>query len=151
EKELRSTDVAQPALGAVALGALKVLASFGVKPAAYAGHSYGELVALHAAGRYDEKTMHELSGLRGRLMAAGKGDLGSMLAVVASFDAVQKVVSEEKLDLVIANRNAPEQNVLSGATAEIERAEKVFKDRGLKAVRLPVAAAFHSPLVTQAL
>ncbi len=83
EKSLRSTDVAQPALGAVALGALKVLEYFGVKADAFAGHSYGELVALHAAGRYDETVLHSLSGLRGRLMASGKGDLGSMLAVLA--------------------------------------------------------------------
>ncbi len=151
EKSLRSTDVAQPALGAVALGALKVLESFGVKADSFAGHSYGELVALHAAGRFDEKTLHSLSGLRGRLMASGKGDLGSMLAVQASLSDLEKAVAEEKLDLVIANRNAPAQNVLSGATAEIEKAEKVLTARGLKCVRLPVAAAFHSPLVTQAL
>jgi acyl transferase domain-containing protein len=151
EKALRSTDAAQPALGAVALGALKVLARFGVKADAYAGHSYGELVALHAAGRFDEKTLHELSGLRGRLMAAGKGDLGAMLAVQAPLPDVEKAVCEEGLDLVIANRNAPAQNVLSGATAEIERAEKLLAARGLKCVRLPVAAAFHSPLVAPAL
>ena len=151
EKSLRSTEVAQPALGAVALGALWVLESFGVKADAFAGHSYGELVALHAAGRYDEKELHSLSGLRGRLMASGKGDLGSMLAVQASLSDVEKAVAEEKLDLVVANRNAPAQNVLSGATAEIEKAEKLLAARGLKCVRLPVAAAFHSPLVAQAL
>jgi acyl transferase domain-containing protein/NAD(P)-dependent dehydrogenase (short-subunit alcohol dehydrogenase family) len=151
EKSLRSTDVAQPALGAIALGALKVLESFGVKADAFAGHSYGELVALHAAGRYDDRTLHSLSGLRGRLMAAGKGDLGSMLAVQASLPDLEKAVADEKLDLVIANRNAPAQNVLSGATAEIEKAEKLLTARGLKCVRLPVAAAFHSPLVAQAL
>jgi acyl transferase domain-containing protein/NAD(P)-dependent dehydrogenase (short-subunit alcohol dehydrogenase family) len=151
EKALRSTDVAQPALGAAALGALKVLARFGVKPDAYAGHSYGELVALHAAGRFDERTLCLLSGLRGRLMAAGKGDLGAMLAVQAPLADVEKAVAEEKLDLVVANRNAPAQNVLSGATAEIEKAEKLLSARGLKCVRLPVAAAFHSPLVAPAL
>jgi acyl transferase domain-containing protein/NADP-dependent 3-hydroxy acid dehydrogenase YdfG len=151
EKALRATDVAQPALGAAALGALRVLEIFGVKPDAFAGHSYGELVALHAAGRYDEKTLHALSGLRGRLMASGGGDLGTMLAVMAPLSEIEKIVAEEKLDLVIANRNAPEQNVLSGATDEIARGEKVIAARGLKAVRLPVAAAFHSPLVTQAL
>jgi acyl transferase domain-containing protein/NAD(P)-dependent dehydrogenase (short-subunit alcohol dehydrogenase family) len=151
EKSLRSTDVAQPALGAVALGALKVLESFGVKADAFAGHSYGELVALHAAGRYDEKTLHSLSGLRGRLMASGKGDLGSMLAVQASLAEVEKAVSEEKLELIVANRNAPAQNVLSGATDEIARAEEVLAARGFKCVRLPVAAAFHSPLVAPAL
>ncbi|NNN05017.1 MAG: acyltransferase domain-containing protein, partial [Elusimicrobia bacterium] len=151
EKALRSTDIAQPALGAAALGALKVLARFGVKADAFAGHSYGELVALHAAGRYDEKTLHELSGLRGRLMAAGKGDLGSMLAVQSALAEIEKIVAEEKLDLVIANRNAPAQNVLSGSTDEIARAEKIFAARGHRCVRLPVAAAFHSPLVAPAL
>ena len=151
EKALRSTDAAQPALGAVALGALRVLELFGVKPDAFAGHSYGELVALHAAGRYDEKTLHELSGLRGRLMAAGKGDLGTMMAVQAPLPDVEKAVAEKGLDLIVANRNAPAQNVVSGATSEIEKAEKLLTARGLKCVRLPVAAAFHSPLVAPAL
>ncbi|MBI2787769.1 MAG: SDR family NAD(P)-dependent oxidoreductase [Elusimicrobia bacterium] len=151
EKALRDTSVAQPALGAAALAAWGVLSRFGVKADAAAGHSYGELVALHLAGRYDAKTLHELSGLRGRLMKGDGSDKGSMLAVVASFADVEKAVKEEKLDLVIANRNAPTQNVLSGATAEIEKADKVLTARGLKCVRLPVAAAFHSPLVAPAL
>src|SRR6185369_6217723 len=50
EKELRSTDVAQPALGAVGLGLFRVLEDFGLKASALAGHSYGELAALCAAG-----------------------------------------------------------------------------------------------------
>ena len=151
ERALRSTDVAQPALGAAALSAWSVLQSFGVKAEAFAGHSYGELVALHAAGRFDSKTLHALSGLRGRLMKGDGSDKGTMLAVQASFADVEKAVSEEKLDLVIANRNAPAQNVLSGATAEIEKAEKFLTARGLRCVRLPVAAAFHSTLVAPAL
>jgi acyl transferase domain-containing protein/acyl carrier protein/NAD(P)-dependent dehydrogenase (short-subunit alcohol dehydrogenase family) len=151
EKFLRDTSIAQPALGAAALSAWSVLARFGVKPDAAAGHSYGELVALHLAGRYDAATLHSLSGLRGRLMKGDGSDKGSMLAVIASFDEVEKAVKEEKLDLVIANRNAPSQNVLSGATVEIEKAEKLLAARGHKVVRLPVAAAFHSPLVAGAL
>jgi len=151
EKNLRDTSVAQPALGAAAMSAWNLLARFGLKADALAGHSYGELVALHLAGRYDAKTLHELSGLRGRLMKGDGSDKGSMLAVVASFADVEKAVKEEKLDLVIANRNAPSQNVLSGATSEIEKADKALTARGLKCVRLPVAAAFHSPLVAPAL
>ena len=50
EEALRATDAAQPAIGAVSLGALRVLESFGVAPKAVAGHSYGELTALCAAG-----------------------------------------------------------------------------------------------------
>ncbi len=151
EKSLRDTSVAQPALGAAALSAWKVLCRFGLKVDALAGHSYGELVALHIAGRYDAATLHSLSGLRGRLMKGDGSDKGSMLAVIASFDEVEKAVKDEKLDLVIANRNAPTQNVLSGATSEIDKAENILAARGHKTVRLPVAAAFHSPLVAPAL
>lgn len=151
ERALRSTDVAQPALGAVALAAWRVLRSFGVEASAFAGHSYGELVALHAAGRLEAGSLHALSGLRGRLMKGDGSEKGSMLAVQAPFDELQGAVAAEGLELVIANRNAPGQNVLSGASSEIARAERLLASRGLKCVRLPVAAAFHSPLVAPAL
>ncbi len=151
DASLRDTSVAQPALGAAALSAWRALCVFGVQVDAAAGHSYGELVALHLAGRYDAAALHALSGLRGRLMKGDGSDKGSMLAVVASFDEVSKAVSQEGLDLVIANRNAPMQNVLSGATSEIEKADRILSGRGLKVVRLPVAAAFHSALVAPAL
>jgi len=147
EDILRDTAVAQPALGALGLGALNVLAHFGVRPQAVAGHSYGELVALHAAGRFDSATLHRLSRLRGKLMAAGQGDRGSMLAVQAAVTTVKQVLKEERIELVIANRNTPKQVVLSGATAEIRRAAEAFAGRSINAKVLPVAAAFHSPFV----
>src|SRR5439155_11908850 len=68
EEALRATEVAQPALGAVSLGAWRVLESFGLRADAFAGHSYGELVALCAAGRLSEGDLFSLSRLRGRLM-----------------------------------------------------------------------------------
>ena len=150
EAALRATEAAQPAIGATSLGAMKILKSFGVAPEAVAGHSYGELTALCASERFDEAALHELSRLRGRLMGEGKGDKGSMLAVSTSLTTVEQVIAEEKLDLVVANRNAPAQAVLSGSTAEIERAAAVFTSRNLPCKKLPVAAAFHSPLVADA-
>ncbi len=150
ETALRATDVAQPAIGAVSLGALRVLESFGLAPDAAAGHSYGELTALCAAGRLDETSFHTLSRLRGKLMAAGDGDRGTMLAVSAPLADVQQLLDNEKLDLVIANRNAPNQAVLSGSSAEISRAADVCVSRKLSCKRLTVAAAFHSPLVADA-
>ncbi len=151
ETELRATEVAQPAIGATSLGALKVLEElFGLAPDAVAGHSYGELTALCAAGRFDEEALHALSRLRGRLMGQGSGDKGSMLAISASLTAIEEVLTEEKLDLVIANRNAPTQAVLSGASSEIERAVALFTARKLSCKQLPVAAAFHSSLVADA-
>jgi len=150
DEALRKTQVAQPAIGAASLGALRLLESFGLAPEAVAGHSYGELTALCAAGRLDESALHTLSRLRGRLMGEGSGDKGSMLAVSAPLDKVGEVVAEEKLELVIANRNAPSQAVLSGSTQEIKRAKAIFSARGLTCKELPVAAAFHSPLVADA-
>ena len=147
---LRATDAAQPAIGAVSLGALRVLESFGFAPDAAAGHSYGELTALCAAGRLDETSFHALSRLRGQLMAAGDGDRGAMLAVSAPLADVQRLISNETLDLVIANRNAPNQAVLSGSSAEIARAAEACTTAKLSCKRLTVAAAFHSPLVADA-
>ncbi len=150
--ELRETKNAQPALGAVSLGAWRVLAErFGVKADAFAGHSYGELVALAAAGRFLPSELFTLSRLRGQLMGEQRpGDPGTMLAVLAPLSDIERVMTEHKLDLVIANRNAPKQAVLSGATAEIDRAQNLFAAAGVKALRVPVAAAFHSPLVADA-
>ncbi|MFH1726101.1 MAG: SDR family NAD(P)-dependent oxidoreductase [Elusimicrobiota bacterium] len=150
EKALRATQAAQPAIGAVSLGALRVLDGFDVRPDAVAGHSYGELPALCASGRFDAATLHRLSNLRGRLMADGGGDRGAMLAVQAPLDAVERAVREARLDLVIANKNAPNQSVLSGAGGEIERAAEILAAKGIGNKRLPVSAAFHSPLVADA-
>ncbi|WP_041974641.1 type I polyketide synthase, partial [Geobacter sp. OR-1] len=150
ESELRATDIAQPAIGAVSLGSLRLLESFGLEPDSVAGHSYGELTALCAAGILDETSFHSLSRLRGILMAAGEGDRGGMLAVPAPLETVERVIAEEQLDLVIANRNSPAQAVLSGKTPEIERAASAFSMRKIQSKMLPVAAAFHSPLVAGA-
>ncbi|HEY3307612.1 MAG TPA: SDR family NAD(P)-dependent oxidoreductase [Desulfuromonadaceae bacterium] len=150
EAALRATQAAQPAIGAVSLGLMKLLKSFGIEPDATAGHSYGELTALCTAGRLDETVFHELSRLRGALMGEGGGDKGSMLAVPAPLSVIEEIIIAEKLDLVIANRNAPAQAVLSGSTSEIERAVTVFSARKIACKRLPVAAAFHSTLVADA-
>ncbi|TBR17120.1 acyltransferase domain-containing protein, partial [bacterium] len=150
EAALRATDMAQPAIGAVSVGALGILSRFGVKPDLAAGHSYGELTALCAAGRLAASDLFKLSKLRGRLMAAGGGDKGTMLAVLAPIAEVEKVLAEEKLDVVLANKNAPEQAVLSGSTAAIKAAAEVLTKKGLRCTAIPVAAAFHSKLVADA-
>ncbi|MGV8121067.1 MAG: SDR family NAD(P)-dependent oxidoreductase [Candidatus Xenobiia bacterium LiM19] len=150
ELALRDTKVAQPALGAVDLGAFKVLRYFGIMADAFAGHSYGELVALAAAGRMSSWDLHLLSARRGNLMTGIPGDLGSMVAVLADIDTVRKSIEEHALNVVIANKNAPSQTVLSGATPEIKHASEVLSESGIKNTILPVSAAFHSSLVADA-
>jgi acyl transferase domain-containing protein len=150
EEALRATDIAQPALGAIALGAWRILEQFGLRADAVAGHSYGELTALCAAGRLKPDDFFRLSRLRGRLMAESSGEQGAMLAVHATAEAIREVLRAEALDLVLANKNAPEQTVLSGPTKAIERAAAAFAARRIHTQRLAVAAAFHSPLVASA-
>ena len=152
ERSLRGTQIAQPAIGAVSLGAYRLLEGFGLRPDAVAGHSFGELTALCAAGRIDEAALIELAKLRGRLMAGDGdgGDRGAMLAVLAPIEAIEATLREEGLDLVVANRNAPRQSVLSGSAAEIARAASSFERKGISTRALDVSAAFHSRYVAEA-
>ena len=147
---LKATDIAQPSLGAVSIGMYKTLRDFGLEPSGFAGHSYGELVSLCAAGLFDSDALSLISRKRGQLMAQGTGDRGGMIAVIGERSSVEAVMSEEKLDLVVANHNSNKQVVLSGKTSEVERAKDVFKARKIKATVLNVAGAFHSKFVADA-
>ena len=84
QAQLTDTHVAQPALGATELAYLRVLRALGVEPAMTAGHSYGEFVALCAAGSLTEDDLLRLSEARGRCMRdAAAGRSGAMAAVRA--------------------------------------------------------------------
>lgn len=153
ERKLRDTRNAQPALGALSFGAWRVLKErFGVRADAFAGHSYGELVALAASGRLGERDLYALSRARGELMAGGDGpgDRGTMLAAFAGPAEIEAALGAERPNVVVANRNAPKQTVLSGPTADVARAGELLAAAGIKATKLAVAAAFHSPLVAAA-
>ncbi|HEY3789244.1 MAG TPA: beta-ketoacyl synthase N-terminal-like domain-containing protein, partial [Urbifossiella sp.] len=152
DANLRDTRNAQPAIGAVSFGAWRVLHDrFGLSADAFAGHSYGELTALAASERIAAADLFQLSRLRGELMAQQRaGDAGSMLAVLAPLPEIEAVLQKENLKLVVANKNAPKQTVLSGATQEVERAKSAFAAAGMKSSRLAVAAAFHSEFVADA-
>lgn len=153
-EKLRSTEIAQPAIGAVSLAMLKILSYFGITPDATGGHSFGELTALHAAGWLDEDDFFRLAVNRGRLMAGIGGrngtESGGMLAVNAPLTDIEKVIKKQQLDVVLANRNSPQQGVVSGSQAALAAAEKCFQRQNLTSVRLPVSAAFHSRLVQDA-
>ena len=150
DNELRATQIAQPAIGAVSLGALAVLDQFGVRAEAAAGHSYGELTALCASRRFAPQALYRLSMLRGRLMAEAQEVDGGMLAIGAPLTQVEAAIKELAVDLVVANHNSPNQVVLSGRLPEIDRASELFSRRNMRGKKLQVAAAFHSPLVANA-
>jgi [acyl-carrier-protein] S-malonyltransferase len=113
-----------------------------------AGHSLGEITALVAADALDAPDGLRLVAARGRLMGEAAG--GGMLAVRVRGDRapIDEVVAET--GLAIANDNAPDQLVLSGAFGALDRAEELLRDRKVRAKRLPVGGAFHSPLMEPA-
>ncbi|MGY4711373.1 SDR family NAD(P)-dependent oxidoreductase [Mycolicibacterium sp. CBM1] len=152
--ELTAMQNAQPAIAATSLVQLALLDVLGVRPEAAAGHSFGEVSALAAAGVLPRQRLVETARTRGVLMAeAGQGRDGAMLAVSAGADDVQALLDshpEAAAALVIANDNAPGQVVLAGPAADIAWAETAVKSAGWTSVRLPVASAFHSPIVAAA-
>ena len=91
-RALLETDIAQPAVGAACVAMLGLLRKLGCEADVLAGHSYGELVALHAAGALSATALAELSQARGRFMReAGRGVAGSMAALLADPDDVETV------------------------------------------------------------
>jgi acyl transferase domain-containing protein/NAD(P)H-dependent flavin oxidoreductase YrpB (nitropropane dioxygenase family)/NADP-dependent 3-hydroxy acid dehydrogenase YdfG/acyl carrier protein len=150
---LTDTRAAQPALGVAGLAAAALLGQLGVRPDLAAGHSYGELVALCVAGALEEDDLLRLSEARAkRILEAlpdGDEDPGTMAAVAAGWADVEPYLGE--LDrLVVANMNAPDQVVISGPTTSVEEALERLARAGLSARAIPVACAFHSPLVAGA-
>jgi acyl transferase domain-containing protein len=152
-QELRLTDTrwAQPALAAHSLSMLALLTSMGVEPDCAAGHSLGELVALHAAGAMDAESLLRLARRRGELLAQIDAEPGTMLAVGADADAVASAIKESAIaDLWLANVNAPRQTVVSGTVHAIEALHGRLSAAGITARRLAVSAAFHSSLARSA-
>lgn len=138
-----STRFAQPAI------VLTSLAAWRGQPrdvaVAFAGHSLGELSALAAARAINEEDAVRLAVRRGELMAqaAESGGGGSMLAVLrGTLEQASELAEEHGLD--VANDNAPGQVVLAGPSVGVEAARRSAIKRGLRAIELDVAGAFHT-------
>lgn len=127
----------------------------GPQPAMVAGHSLGEYAALVAAGALQLKDAVPLVELRAKAMQeavpAGEGAMAAVLSLDA--DAVKAVCAEVAQGEVVqaVNFNSPEQTVIAGHKAAVERAAEACKARGAKrAVMLPVSAPFHCALMQPA-
>lgn len=142
------TAFAQPAMYAASIAAWERAGR--PEAIAVAGHSLGELAALAAAGSLGADAGLLLAAERGRIMqrAAEDSPPGGMLALLG--DGPEAVLIARELGLTIANRNAPGQVVLSGPLAQLGAATELARSRRLKAMRLPIAGAFHSPAMRDA-
>src|SRR5271163_2433459 len=155
EDQLRLTEITQPAILTVSVAALRVLETRAPRPCYVAGHSLGEYSAHVASGTFSFADAVRTVRNRGKYMQeavpVGVGTmaavLGMDLAAVTAVchDAAQGEVCEP------ANINSPEQIVISGNTAAVERAAKLADERGAKRAKLlPVSAPFHCSLMRPA-
>jgi [acyl-carrier-protein] S-malonyltransferase len=146
ERAAEGTQWAQPAIFCAALAGYEVL-RHRYEADLMAGHSLGEITALVAAEAIDAPDGLRLVAARGRLMQEARG--GGMIAVrVREREPVEQVAAQT--GLTIANDNAPDQLVLSGALEALDEAEELLRERKVRAKRLPVGGAFHSPLMEPA-
>jgi len=155
EDQLRLTENTQPAILTVSVAACRVLNEKGIKPALVAGHSLGEYSAHVAAGTLSFADAVRAVHNRGKYMQeAVPVGTGAMAAIIGmSIDAVVSLCADAAQGEVCepANINSPDQIVISGHAAAIERAVKLADERGAKRAKiLPVSAPFHCSLMKPA-
>jgi len=155
EDQLRLTEITQPAILTTSVAMLRVLEMQMPKPTYLAGHSLGEYSAHVVAGTIAFADAVRTVRNRGKYMQeavpVGVGAMAAILGMepdkvaTACHDAAQGEVCEP------ANINSPEQIVISGNTAAVERAVKLAEERGAKKAKLlAVSAPFHCPLMKPA-
>ncbi len=156
EDVLSRTDVSQPALLTVSAAALAAAREAGLPDPDYAlGLSLGEYTALYAAGALSFEDAVRLVHIRGRAMqAAAEASPGGMTSILgADPAAVERIVAEASSAgvLAVANLNCPGQVVISGSLDALAEAERLAAELPrVRAVRLKVSGAFHSPLMKPA-
>jgi [acyl-carrier-protein] S-malonyltransferase len=155
EDELTLTSNTQPAILTASVAAFRALASGGIRPAWVAGHSLGEWSALVAAGSVGFADAVAAVRRRGRYMQeavpVGEGAMAAILML--DLGAVEEACREAADGQVVvpANINSPGQVVIAGHAAAVDRAMEKCRAKGAKrAVRLPVSAPFHCPLMRPA-
>lgn len=155
EEQLRLTEITQPAILTVSIAALRVVESQIPKPRLVAGHSLGEYSAHVASGTMNFGDAVRTVRNRGKYMQeAVPVGVGAMAAILGmEFEKVLAICKEAAQAEICApaNINSPEQIVISGNTAAVERAAKLADERGAKRAKLlPVSAPFHCALMKPA-
>ncbi|MFV7641367.1 SDR family NAD(P)-dependent oxidoreductase [Shewanella algae] len=155
ELALANTRFAQSAIGALGMGQFTLLCQAGFQADMLAGHSFGELSALRAAGALSRESYYALAFARGDAMASVPEDKdpGAMSAVIlpsaAERNTLEQLLQTEP-EVQIANINSPVQLVIAGASEAVTRLNLKLNEAGLRAIALPVSGAFHTPLVAHA-
>lgn len=155
EDQLRLTEITQPAILTASIAAFRVLQDLIPRPSFVAGHSLGEYTAHVASGTMSFADAVRTVRNRGKYMQeAVPVGVGAMAAILGmEFEKVAAVCQDAEQGEVCspANINSPEQIVISGNTAAVERGAKLADERGAKRAKLlPVSAPFHCSLMRPA-
>ena len=155
QDQLKMTEITQPAILTASIAAWRVLQSQGITPSYVVGHSLGEYSANVAAGTISFTNAVRIVRNRGKYMQeavpVGVGGMAAILAFPA--EQVEQACNDAAQGEVCqaANLNSPDQTVISGNKAAVERAAALCKERGArKTVILPVSAPFHCALMQPA-
>lgn len=147
---LNQTEFTQPAIYVVSyLSYLDQMAKNDT-PDYFIGHSVGEYAALTAAGALDFATGLAVVKKRAQLMSQAHS--GAMAAILnSSLDAVKQLLKAGNFTrLYIANLNSPSQIVIGGFADELDHCLELCKQENIKAIKLRVSGAFHTPELTDA-
>lgn len=148
---LTQTENAQPALFAVSLAAAAAAEELGLHPKALAGFSLGEWTAVAYAGMLPFEDAFALLQTRGDLMReCAEANPGGMAAILRQSAREVKELLREFPEVHAVNFNAPDQVVVAATHAELERFLAFLNAQGLRAMKLKVSGAFHSPLMLKA-
>lgn len=141
-RNLERTDRTQPALFTVEYALAKLIETYGIRPAALAGHSIGEYVAATVAGVFDLSTAVQVVSMRSRLMHAAPR--GVMVAVALSPAALAEYLSP---DVDLAAVNDPGSCIVGGSAEKIQEFTDHLAKNGIVARRVRTSHAFHSRLM----
>ncbi|WP_026120466.1 type I polyketide synthase [Nocardiopsis potens] len=143
---LARTEVAQPALFAVQAGLVAALAERGVRPAAAAGHSAGEVAAAYACGALDLDSAARVIAERSRAQGATAGT-GRMAAVGLSPAEAEKELAPFRGRLEIAGVNGDTDVTVSGEAEALRELGESLALRGVFHRELDLDYAFHSRMM----
>lgn len=145
-KRYEHTHIAQPALFAIQVALVNVLADEGVKPAAVIGHSVGEVAASWACGALSLEQAVQVIYERSRLQQTTKGQ-GQMTAVSLNATAMQALLEQYQLQdsISVAGANSSEGCTLAGLATRLDQIEIILRAQKVRLMRLKLDYAFHSP------
>ena len=146
EAIIAKTVFAQPLIFSVEYALYQVWKDLGVKPELVMGHSIGEYAAAVAAGIMSLEDAVKLVSARGRLMDMAPGH-GKMATIFAKEEVVNELLKGYEHTVCIAAKNAKENNVIAGASEDVEALVKKAIEAGYRAKELVVSHAFHSMLM----